>query len=559
MRRVESLPALNSDRGRGLAELKGKDPMDRRIEVEKKERYAQALREQMALNAARRSTPRDEACGTPTWGSGTMRPFQEPSTDMPLPPSSSMSSASTPGPSHSGTPLLGIGDPNRVTAEKVAQVQDLMRQRLQSLQDEQQRQWHRIQSALQDQLGNARDAAEQAVQRQLASALQDHLSHVVGDLAAARRECAAQAQRAETVAQELAAIRRSTELLEAEGSDQRSRIFENEAEIDRLKAAHQECHRFRVEMQREQIAAKDSLTGLRSEQERQERQIVEILKELDRLKAAYQECSRFRASIQEEHSAFKDSLHKLRSEQEGFMRLLADVSRKIAEHTSEIEHLKAAHQDCARFRAEMHQDKRVMNENLAQLRIDFDALCARIADIPAKLRSLREEMQRFAEKAARDAFENARPAPEAPMPQPSVLPVSDDAFAVLRKGDEELYELPSLQNVVGRSPACNACIPFSQAISNRHMSVDFDSEGKVSIRDLGSRNGTFLNDRRVPQDAGLVLQSGDAIQLGVDGPSYVFEYGPAYYARWPREPERISDRRSSTGAPKSKSSLAWRP
>jgi len=110
---------------------------------------------------------------------------------------------------------------------------------------------------------------------------------------------------------------------------------------------------------------------------------------------------------------------------------------------------------------------------------------------------------------------------------------------VLRNNEGECFELPDVQNAVGRGAACNVCIPGSQAISNRHASISIDREGVSSVKDLGSRNGTFLNDRRVPQDSSYVVQSGDQIQLGIDGPTFLFEFGPAYYARWPQDPERI--------------------
>ncbi|CAE7222998.1 unnamed protein product, partial [Symbiodinium microadriaticum] len=90
------------------------------------------------------------------------------------------------------------------------------------------------------------------------------------------------------------------------------------------------------------------------------------------------------------------------------------------------------------------------------------------------------------------------PPPPSPPPVPEPMPdVSENAFAVLRGPDGDLYELPGLDNVIGRSAACDTCIPGSQAISNKHMGISFSSDGTASIKDLGSRNGTFLNDHRV--------------------------------------------------------------
>lgn len=40
--------------------------------------------------------------------------------------------------------------------------------------------------------------------------------------------------------------------------------------------------------------------------------------------------------------------------------------------------------------------------------------------------------------------------------------VSETAYAVLRGPEGELHELPGLENVIGRSTACDTCIPGSQ-------------------------------------------------------------------------------------------------
>lgn len=63
-------------------------------------------------------------------------------------------------------------------ASKVAQVQELMRQRLQAVQEEQQRQWHEIQLALNSQLQGAQQAAQEAVKRELQEVLQNQQAEV---------------------------------------------------------------------------------------------------------------------------------------------------------------------------------------------------------------------------------------------------------------------------------------------------------------------------------------------------------------------------------------------
>jgi len=384
----------NEERGHGLADLKGRDPMDRRVEVEKKQRYAQALREQVAANSERYGDHDQDsvasgrgassAYGTAFRGGSSRGLIPE---TPPLLPCTTH--ASDFGGGHGGggwhNPVVGSQlDGNHGTAgtaAKLAQVQDLMGQRVRAVEAEQQRQWQRIQMALDEQAKASREAAEKALHRQLEDAFNSQMKPLLDDLAKARRDCEAQTNRADSMSEELVSIRRALENFTAEQETQ---------------------------------------------------------------------------------------------------------NRQLAVHTSEIERLKRGHEECARFRAEAQR----------------------------------------------------QPVVTQPPPPPviSMPDVSPEAFAVLRNADGEKHELPRLQNTVGRAQTCDAVISYSQAISHRHASFDFDNNGRVSVRDLASRNGTLLNERRLPENAGVVVHSGDAIQFGIDGPTYTFEFGPAYYARWPREP-----------------------
>jgi len=315
---------------------------------------------------------------------------------------------------------------------------------------------------------------------------------------AAQRECAAQAQRSEAFSGELHALRLAVDRLQAESGQHRARLEEHDADIERLRHAHEECARFRAEMHSFQRGVNDELAKLRAEQREEARHSREHLER----------------------------------------------------HSHEIDRLRAERQEDARAVADLAHQQRAVNESVGQVRAELQDLAGKVAGLPGQLKRLREELPRIAARAAQEALERMRPEPVQPTLAPPPCPpeVSEEAYAVLRNGLDEFHELPDLRNVVGRAPACNVCISGSQQISNRHASVDFNSEGRVLIKDLGSRNGTFLNEKRVPHDAGLVLQSGDAVRLGADGPSYVFEFGPAYYARWPREPERVQDRYAAAHA-----------
>ncbi len=81
---------------------------------------------------------------------------------------------------------------------------------------------------------------------------------------------------------------------------------------------------------------------------------------------------------------------------------------------------------------------------------------------------------------------------------------------------------------IGRSQSCECGFPDVLSLSRVHGRLSFDDDG-VSIEDLGSTNGSFVNDRRV--NGRIRLVSGDRIQLG--GLHFKFLHGRdvehAYY------------------------------
>lgn len=65
--------------------------------------------------------------------------------------------------------------------------------------------------------------------------------------------------------------------------------------------------------------------------------------------------------------------------------------------------------------------------------------------------------------------------------------------------------------VIGREPDCQ-CILDDLSVSRRHCVLTFDSSG-VRIRDLNSRNGTFVNRLQIGA-VDQVLANGDVIAVG---------------------------------------------
>ncbi len=64
---------------------------------------------------------------------------------------------------------------------------------------------------------------------------------------------------------------------------------------------------------------------------------------------------------------------------------------------------------------------------------------------------------------------------------------------------------------IGRDPVCEIAYPEVPSLSRSHARVDFNGDG-VIVEDLGSTNGTFVNDGRVVSR--MRLDTGDRIQFG---------------------------------------------
>jgi len=276
----------------------------------------------------------------------------------------------------------------------------------------------------------------------------------------------------------------------------------------------------------------------------------------------------FREEVRQEQRTQDEALAKLqaefrqgqRSQDEVLEKMHTDMNllvrqiSELAERCLEVDHLKAALRDLAKRLDDWHREQDdARDKAVRKLREELGELSRQVGEMQGAARRLREDPPNVGARSIREDMGTPPPlqvqhqasTPPAqrrsPAPPEVATVVSDAAYAVLRNGDEEVYELLGLRNTVGRAASCDAVIQGSQAISNCHASISFDAAGNASVRDLGSRNGTFLNERRVPKDAGFALQCRDALQLGIDGPTYVFEYGPAYFARWPRNLERVAE------------------
>ena len=66
------------------------------------------------------------------------------------------------------------------------------------------------------------------------------------------------------------------------------------------------------------------------------------------------------------------------------------------------------------------------------------------------------------------------------------------------------------ETLLGRDAGCHLMFPDS-SVSHRHARV-YHSDGEWYVEDLGSTNGTFVNDR--PLTRPVILRPGDTISIG---------------------------------------------
>jgi len=74
----------------------------------------------------------------------------------------------------------------------------------------------------------------------------------------------------------------------------------------------------------------------------------------------------------------------------------------------------------------------------------------------------------------------------------------------------KFIKIPAPKCVIGRGDDCHLR-PQSDAVSRQHCAI-ITTENEVTVRDLNSRNGTFVNGERVGEEA--VLLSGDVLRVG---------------------------------------------
>jgi len=68
------------------------------------------------------------------------------------------------------------------------------------------------------------------------------------------------------------------------------------------------------------------------------------------------------------------------------------------------------------------------------------------------------------------------------------------------------------ETIIGRDETCNIHI-YDRQVSRKHAMINIHTEGMVTITDLGSKNGVFLNGERIKDTT--ELKDGDAIKIAL--------------------------------------------
>jgi DNA-binding winged helix-turn-helix (wHTH) protein len=158
----------------------------------------------------------------------------------------------------------------------------------------------------------------------------------------------------------------------------------------------------------------------------------------------------------------------------------------------------------------------VMREELRQrlwpeaVYVDFDlGLNKAVAKLRAALGDSADS-PRFVETLERRGYRFiADVSAEDPLPAPAV-PDSGSRRVVRLVWEHNSVALSDGHHVIGRDPASTIWID-SSVVSRRHASITISGEA-LSIEDHASRNGTFLNGRRL--DGVNPLANGDEIRVG---------------------------------------------
>ncbi len=125
------------------------------------------------------------------------------------------------------------------------------------------------------------------------------------------------------------------------------------------------------------------------------------------------------------------------------------------------------------------------------------------------------------------------------IPKPAAPAATVDAYIArfeLKgiKKEKRLEFLADGSISVGRT-STNALMLEDNSVSKIHASLSVDSEGRLSVADTGSTNGTFVNEERLSYGKATLLEEGDKVKFGTV--EVEFEYIPRQVVIATDEPE----------------------
>jgi two-component system, cell cycle response regulator len=81
-----------------------------------------------------------------------------------------------------------------------------------------------------------------------------------------------------------------------------------------------------------------------------------------------------------------------------------------------------------------------------------------------------------------------------------------------------IFNLLDGENVIGRNPDCQIPLDF-QGISRKHFTITINANNQAILQDLGSANGTYINNNKLTGSS--ALKRGDIIKIGAIALKYL--------------------------------------
>ncbi len=81
-----------------------------------------------------------------------------------------------------------------------------------------------------------------------------------------------------------------------------------------------------------------------------------------------------------------------------------------------------------------------------------------------------------------------------------------------------IFNLDNGESVIGRNPDCTISLDF-HGISRKHFTITVDESNDVILTDLGSANGTYLNNQKLTEP--VTLKRADMIKIGAVAMKYI--------------------------------------